>query len=92
MDKHRTAVALTYTPEDAAPRVVAKGQGYVAQSIIERAREAGVCIHESEDLTRMLMKLDIDQRIPPELYRAIADLLAWVYALEKRAAKKAAAS
>jgi flagellar biosynthesis protein len=40
----------------------------------------------------MLMKLDIDQRIPPELYRAIADLLAWVYALEKRAAKKAAAS
>jgi flagellar biosynthesis protein len=86
--KIRNAVAISYDPGDRAPHVVAKGRGIIADAIVARAREAGVSVHESEDLVRMLMRLDIDQQIPAELYRAIAELLAWVYLLEKRAASK----
>lgn len=77
------AVALTYSTGDAAPRVVAKGRGLIAQEIIERAREAGVFVHESPELVGLLMQVDLDERIPPELYVAIAELLAWLYRLEQ---------
>lgn len=76
------AVALTYTDKDSAPRVVAKGYGHVADNIIERAREHGLYIHNSPELVGLLMQVDLDDRIPPELYRAVAELLAWVYELE----------
>lgn len=76
------AVALTYTAGDAAPHVVAKGRGLIAQEIIERARESGVFVHESPELVALLMQVDLDARIPPELYVAIAELLAWLYSLE----------
>lgn len=81
----REAVALTYGAGDAAPRVVAKGRGLIAREIIERAREAGVFVHESPELVGLLMQIDLDGRIPPELYVAIAELLAWLYGIEKRA-------
>ena len=77
------AVALTYSTGDAAPRVVAKGRGLIAQEIIERAREAGVFVHESPELVALLMQVDLDERIPPELYVAVAELLAWLYRLER---------
>ena len=77
------AVALTYTQGDAAPRVVAKGRGLIAREIIERAQEAGVFVHESPELVALLMQVDLDQRIPPELYVAIAELLAWLYRIEQ---------
>lgn len=77
------AVALTYSSGDAAPRVVAKGRGLIAQEIIERAREAGVFVHESPELVALLMQVDLDERIPPELYVAVAELLAWLYRLER---------
>ncbi len=77
------AVALTYSSGDAAPRVVAKGRGLIAQEIIERAREAGVFVHESPELVALLMQVDLDERIPPELYIAVAELLAWLYRLER---------
>lgn len=77
------AVALTYSSGDAAPRVVAKGRGLIAQEIIERAREAGVFVHESPELVALLMQVDLDDRIPPELYVAVAELLAWLYRLER---------
>ena len=76
------AVALAYGTGDAAPRVVAKGRGLVAREIIERAREAGVFVHESPELVGLLMQVDLDARIPPELYVVIAELLAWLYKLE----------
>lgn len=80
---HRaTAVALAYFSGDAAPRVVAKGQGLIAEEIIERAKAAGVYVHESRELVSLLMQVDLDTHIPPQLYIAIAELLAWVYALE----------
>jgi flagellar biosynthesis protein len=66
----------------AAPKVVAKGQGLVAEQIIERAREAGVFVHESKELVSLLMEVDLDRQIPPALYRAIAELLAWLYYIE----------
>lgn len=78
------AVALTYTPGEAAPRVVAKGRGLIAQEIIARAREAGVFVHESPELVGLLMQVDLDERIPPQLYVAIAELLAWLYKVEAR--------
>lgn len=82
-DKRRTAIALAYQTGDAAPRVVAKGRGLIAQAIIERAREHGVFVHESEDLVAMLMQVELDENIPPHLYLAVAELLAWLYRLER---------
>jgi flagellar biosynthesis protein len=62
---------------------VAKGKGVLAQTIIERAREAGVFVHESPELVGLLMQVDLDERVPPQLYVAVAELLAWVYRLER---------
>jgi len=79
----RTAVALAYRETDAAPRVVAKGRGLVAEEIIARAREHGVYVHQSPELVSLLLQVDIDQRIPPQLYVAVAELLAWLYRIER---------
>ena len=81
-DPLKSAIALAYTQSDAAPRVVAKGRGLIAQNIIARAREHGVYVHESPELVSLLMQVDLDQRIPPQLYIAVSELLAWVYRLE----------
>ena len=79
----QSAVALAYAGDEAAPRVVAKGRGLIAQAIIERAHQHGVYVHESRELVSLLLQVDLDARIPPQLYRAVAELLAWVYRLEK---------
>ena len=84
----KNAVALTYAQTDAAPRVVAKGRGVIAEQIIARAREHGVYVHESPELVSLLMQVDLDQRIPPQLYVAVAELLAWIYRLESESGKK----
>lgn len=76
------AVALAYQAGESAPTVVAKGRGLLAEAIIEKAREAGVYVHESPQLVAMLMQLDLDSQIPHELYLAVAELLAWLYRLE----------
>ncbi len=81
-DDLKSAVALAYTQSDAAPRVVAKGHGLIAEQIISRAQEHGVYVHESPELVSLLMQIDLDQRIPPQLYVAVAELLAWIYRLE----------
>jgi flagellar biosynthesis protein len=80
--KQQTAVALAYQDGDGAPKVVAKGKGLMAQQIIGRAQEAGVFVHESKELVALLMEVDLDRQIPPALYRAIAELLAWLYHVE----------
>ncbi|HZQ60912.1 MAG TPA: EscU/YscU/HrcU family type III secretion system export apparatus switch protein [Casimicrobiaceae bacterium] len=78
------AVALLYDGGDGAPQVVAKGRGLVAEEIIRRAREAGIFVHESPELTSLLMQVDLDRRIPPALYTAVAELLAWIYRVDRR--------
>ncbi|MEO6929191.1 MAG: EscU/YscU/HrcU family type III secretion system export apparatus switch protein [Casimicrobiaceae bacterium] len=80
----REAVALAYHGGDGAPRVVAQGRGDVADEIIRRAREAGVFTYESRELLGLLMQVDLDAHIPPALYIAIAELLAWVWRVEQR--------
>ena len=70
-DAQKSAVALAYSQTDAAPRVVAKGRGLVAEQIIARAREHGVYVHESAELVSLLLQVDLDQRIPPQLYIAV---------------------
>jgi flagellar biosynthesis protein len=85
VDKRRqSAVALAYggSNGDGAPKVVAKGSGMVAEQIMQRARDAGVFVHESKELVQLLMGVDLDREIPPALYRAIAELLAWLYHIE----------
>ncbi|MBK7325432.1 MAG: EscU/YscU/HrcU family type III secretion system export apparatus switch protein [Propionivibrio sp.] len=82
-DPLKSAVALAYSQTDQSPRVVAKGRGLIAEQIILRAREHGVYVHESPELVSLLMQIDLDQRIPPQLYIAVAELLAWIYRLEK---------
>lgn len=78
------AVALKYAPGDSAPKVVAKGRGLIAEEIIARAREHGVFVHESPELVTLLSQVDLDDRIPPTLYVAVAELLAWLYQVEQK--------
>lgn len=78
------AVALKYASGDAAPTVVAKGRGLIAEEIISRAREHGIFVHESPELVALLSRVDLDGQIPPQLYVAVAELLAWIYAVERK--------
>ncbi len=81
----RRAVALRYDrAKDGAPRVVAKGRGPVAETIIARAREHGVPLHEDSNLAATLSALDLETEIPPELYRAVAEVLAFIYRLNAK--------
>lgn len=76
------AVALAYEPGDHAPRVVAKGYGSIAEDIIRQARATGIFVHDAPELVNLLMRVDLDASIPPTLYAAIAELLAWLYRIE----------
>jgi len=90
-DSRKSAVALAYRETDAAPRVVAKGRGLIAEAIIARAKEHGIFVHESAELVSLLMQVDLDDRIPPQLYRAVAELLAWLYQIEQATAESSPA-
>ncbi|CAG1005039.1 Flagellar biosynthetic protein FlhB [Methylophilaceae bacterium] len=81
---NQQAVALAYETGDLAPRIVAKGRGVIAEQIIARAREHEVFVHESKELVNLLMQVDLDDHIPPALYTAIAEILAWLYQMETR--------
>lgn len=78
----RMAAALSYKQGFYAPVVVAKGKGVMAEAIIACAKEAGVYVHESPELVTLLMQVDLDEHIPAELYRAVAELLVWLYKME----------
>ena len=79
------AVAIRYNrEEDEAPRVVAKGEGYVALRIREIAQDNSISIVENKPLARSLYSsVDIDQEIPPELYQAVATILAGIYSARR---------
>ena len=76
--KPNTAVALSYDPEDQAPKVIASGKGFLADRIIERAKEADIPLHKDEKLANSLSKLEIGDAIPPELYEIVAEVLVFV--------------
>lgn len=84
-DKTEKAVALRYDPEtDQAPVVVAQGRGYIAQRIREVAHENGIPLKEDSELVEYLMALDLYEEIPPELYAVIAEILAFIYSMDKK--------
>ncbi|MDR0934653.1 MAG: EscU/YscU/HrcU family type III secretion system export apparatus switch protein [Burkholderiaceae bacterium] len=87
-DAQQHAVALAYEVGSKAPKVVAKGRGLIAEEIIRRANESGVFVHQSKELVALLMQVELDQDIPPLLYRVVAELLAWLYQVESRQAAK----
>ncbi|HEY9279306.1 MAG TPA: EscU/YscU/HrcU family type III secretion system export apparatus switch protein [Eoetvoesiella sp.] len=91
LDSRPSAVAITYDKTDSAPRVVAKGYGNLAETIIRTAKENDLYVHQSPELVGLLMQVDLDQHIPPQLYLAIAELLAWLYSLESASGAPAAA-
>lgn len=83
----KKAAALRYTHgEDKAPKLVARGSGAVADRIIEIARAHGIHIEEDRPLLEVLSSLDLYQEIPPELYKAVAEILVFVYKLNKKVA------
>lgn len=80
----KQAVALKYDAQkDTAPRVIAKGKGHTAEHILEAAQKNSVPVYQNKTLVNMLMALDIDREIPPELYKAIAEVMAYVYKMDK---------
>ena len=66
-----------------APKVTAKGQGWVAEAIIKMARERNIPIREDKDLLNLLSEIDVGREVPESLYKVVAELLAWVYQLNK---------
>ncbi|MBN2308112.1 MAG: EscU/YscU/HrcU family type III secretion system export apparatus switch protein [Candidatus Hydrogenedentes bacterium] len=85
--KAKRAVALRYDQEkDRAPRIVAKGDRLLAERIIGLAKEHGIHIHEDPELVAVLAKLDVDTEIPERLFRAVAEVLAFVYRLNRQMA------
>lgn len=85
--KVKTAVALSYDPEQDAPKVIASGKGALAEKIIEKAKESNVAVHKDDKLANTLSKLDIGEMIPPELYEVVAEILVFVDAMDKIKAK-----
>jgi flagellar biosynthesis protein len=84
-DPKKRAVALKYEPGGStAPTVVAKGRGAIADKILELARANNVAVREDPALVTVLSKLDIDQEIPPQLYTAVAAILAFLYKANQR--------
>ncbi len=83
--KRLSAVALKYKlHKDPAPKVVAKGKGLIAERIIELAKENEIPIKEDPDLVEILMKLELNQFIPNELYQVVAEVLAFVYRMSEK--------
>ena len=81
--ERRSAVALGYDPaRDGAPRVLAKGKGCRAEKILEIAKAHGIPLREDPGLVELLARVEVDQEIPPILYRAVAEILAFIYQME----------
>ncbi|MBQ9365370.1 MAG: EscU/YscU/HrcU family type III secretion system export apparatus switch protein [Schwartzia sp.] len=81
----KKAVALRYNQEtDNAPRVVAKGKGYVAENILAAAQSNSIPVYQNKSLVNLLMALDIDKEIPAELYTTVAEVLAYIYRMDRK--------
>lgn len=88
-EKRKETVALRYEGEtDSAPTVIAKGKGKVAENILATASMHGIPVREDPTLAELLGKLDISQAIPEELYRAVAEVFAFVYKMDKAMKEK----
>jgi flagellar biosynthesis protein len=87
-ERRRRATALRYDPDGGGPpQVSATGAGLVAQRIVAAAREAGVPVREDPALAGALAALELGAEIPPALWRAVAETLAWAYRLDAGATR-----
>jgi flagellar biosynthesis protein len=82
----KMAAALAYD-HIGVPKVVAKGDGLIAQKIIEFAKQNGIPVQNNETLVKALMQIELSKEIPPELYQVVAEVLAFIYKLDKTKAK-----
>lgn len=83
-ERTKSAVSLRYNSSlDTAPRVTAKGKGLVADKIISLAHEHNIPVQQDPDLVEVLSQVDVDQEIPPAVYQVVAELLAFVYQMNK---------
>jgi flagellar biosynthesis protein len=78
----KKAVALSYDGNDQAPVVVAKGKGYIAKKLIEKAMDAGIPLIKSPEQAEALSQVDIGEFIPPELYQAVAEIYAFLVGID----------
>jgi len=86
--KKDKAVALKYDQENAsAPKVVATGSGEIAKKIIQKANDFDIPIFKNEALANSLLSLDVDEQIPPSLYKAVAEVFVWLMQSEQKASK-----
>ncbi len=84
MDNKKYAAALKYDVESqAAPKLLAKGQGMIAENIIKKAKESGVSVYEDATLAQQLQNLELDEEIPVDLYEAVAEVLAFIARLDQ---------
>lgn len=79
----KKAVALSYDPKDQAPQIVASGRGVLAERIIERAKEHDVPTYEDQGLADTLLRLDVGDYIPSELYGVVAEILVYVDKMDR---------
>ena len=82
------AIALSYHQENNAPKVIAKGSGYIAEKILTTAKQHSVPIYKNKTLVSMLMAVELDREIPPELFQAVAEVLAYIYRVDQTIGKK----
>lgn len=82
-NKRKQAIALSYDPEQDAPKVIASGTGALAEKIIDKAKEENIPVHQDDKLAETLSKLEIGDMIPPELYEVVAEILVFVDRMDK---------
>ena len=88
MPNRKAAIALRYDEEvEAAPKVIAKGQGLLAEEILERAATENVPVHEDPALIELMSHLNINEKIPEELYQAVAEVFAYIYRVDQKMTK-----
>jgi len=82
----KKAVAMKYKAyEDNAPKIIAKGKGEIALKILEKAKKYDINIFENEELTNMLMNVEVNEEIPGELYQAVVEVFIWLHKTENKA-------
>ncbi len=84
-DSQKKAAALQYNPEtDNAPRLIAYGDGSIAEEIIKLAKENDIPLHQDQNLVQLFSNIKIGSEIPTEAYQAVAEILAFIYRLSKK--------
>ncbi|MCL2839622.1 MAG: EscU/YscU/HrcU family type III secretion system export apparatus switch protein [Defluviitaleaceae bacterium] len=88
LNPRQKAVAIKYNPDEVAPKILAKGAGFIAEKILENAQNSDVVIHKDAALAEDLTRLDIGDHIPPDLYEVVAQILVFINDLDKQETAK----